>query len=437
MKHPLNHLKNIKYLIFFSFLFPTFDSFDGLFGFSAGTVLFRLLIIFLLSLFFIKNLTKIVLINSLHKNFLKIIFIYFLIFLFLVSWSLVSDFNNLVMRDIFELHRPFYYGLIVIVSMILWNNDHLFHKYIISTLTFITFIEITLAFLHPIRIPLIQEILMFYTKTPNALGYRSTGTFGNPYDFGVIMIFFTFLLLQRFKFEKKYFFAILLTLSFFGILLSQSKTALFIFIFCSIYSFSLSIFINNNIKSLSKYFFALVSVMFLGIFFYQEIYIFYTEKFIYMDKAFDLNRVIRKSFQEGNRLYDLFWVLERYSNANLLDWLFGLGIGKGIYDDIEFGYAIYLYRYGIVGLILYLSLLISTFRISLKAYLRSKNKNMKNYEKLFFSFHIWSCGLIFGTLANNFIDQPRITFLYFTILGLCLGFLVSSNNEQNKNLDYV
>ena len=361
MKHTLNHLKNIKYLILFSFLFPTFDSFDGLFGFSGGTVVFRLLIISFLFIFFIKNCTKIILINSFHKNILKIIFIYLLIFLFLVSWSLVSDLNNIVLRDIFEIHRPFYYVLITIVSMIVWNNDKIFHKNIISILTLIAIVEIIFAFLHPNRIPFIQDILMFYTKTPNALGYRATGTFGNPYDFGIIMIFFTLLIFQRYKFEKKYIYLILAILCFIGMLLSQSKTALFIFIFCSVYSICLSILINYNIKYLSRTIFMLISLTAVGVLFYQEIYFFYTEKFIYMDKVFDLNRVMRKSFQYGNRLYDLFWVLERYSNANILNMLFGLGIGKGIYDDIEFGYAIYLYRYGLVGLILYSSTLLFAF----------------------------------------------------------------------------
>jgi len=434
MINPINHIKNIKYYLIFIILFPTFDLFDGFFGFSGGTVIFRLIIILLLASFFLKYYHKINLINDQHRTFINLLFSFFLLFLFLVSWSLFYDLDNIIIRDIFELHRPLYYSLIIMISMILWSNDILLHKYIIRVLIVIATFEIVLAFLHINRVNLLQNVLTLYTKKPNAFGYRSTGTFGNPYDYGIVMIFFTFIIFQSYRLEKKYYLAALSILSFIAILLSQSKTAIYVFIFCVFYCILFLIVTHFNVKDLSKYFAIIFIVTALGIVYYQDIYNYFIDQFVYMERAFDIKRLIRKSFQSGNRLYDLFWVIERYKNANILNWLFGLGIGKGIYDDIEFGYALYLYRYGLVGLILYISILFTGVIISYKAFKKAKNSGMKNYNKLFFAYHIWSFGLIIGTFANNFIDQPRITFLYFTFFGMCLGYLLSNFSDKDYNI---
>jgi hypothetical protein len=317
--------------------------------------------------------------------------------------------------------------------MIIAKDERLLYKNFLLPLIIIISIEAFLAFMHPLRIPIFQNLFMFYTKTPNALGYRSTGTFGNPYDFGVVMVFLTVLSFQIFLGKKNIYFFTFFMFCLLSMLLSQSKTALFIFISCFFYGSTLSLIINRNLKIISKFFLGMIVAIFIGIYFYEDIYKLWVENFIYMDRAFDFERVIRKSFQTGNRLYDLLWVLERYESANLLNWLFGLGIGKGIYDDIEFGYAIYLYRYGIIGLFMYISILSGVYLLSFKSLIVSKNLKLDNYKKLFYAFHIWSFGLIVGTLANNFIDQPRITFLYFSLVGLSLGFLISSYKTRFTN----
>ena len=434
MQNAAFHFQKFKYLILFSFLFPTFDSFDGLFGFSAGAVFFRIILISFLLYYFFKFYFKIKVENYFHHNTVKLVFLFFLVFSFLVSFSLMAGINNLVLRDIFELHRPLYYSLIVITGMIISHDSELLKKNILSLFMFIIIVETILAVMHPLRIPFFQNLFMFYTKTPNALGYRSTGTFGNPYDFGVVMVFLIVLASQIFLDKKKIYYLAILLFSLFAMLLSQSKTALFIFIFCFLYGVSLSVILNRNVKIFLQLVISACVLILTAIFFYEDIYLLWVDNFIYMDRAFDIERVIRKSFQTGNRLYDLLWVLERYQNANLLNWFFGLGIGKGIYDDIEFGYAIYLYRYGIVGLFMYISILISVYIISLKSLIISRTLKLNHYKNLFYSFHIWSFGLIIGTLANNFIDQPRITFLYFSLFGLSLGFMISI--AKSKPLNY-
>ena len=44
----------------------------------------------------------------------------------------------------------------------------------------------------------------------------------------------------------------------------------------------------------------------------------------------------------------------KFLNENIFGILFGVGIGKALNDDIEFGYANYIYRYGICGLLIYI-----------------------------------------------------------------------------------
>ena len=128
--------KYFSYLILVNFLFPTFDGFDHLFGYAGGTVFFRLLIIIMILVALaIINFT-IPVYNKRHYEILIFLTILFMTFLFLVNWSLVNSFSNIISRDIFEIHRPFYYFMLIVYPLIFVWDEQVIIKYVYKTIIF-------------------------------------------------------------------------------------------------------------------------------------------------------------------------------------------------------------------------------------------------------------------------------------------------------------
>ena len=110
---------------------------------------------------------------------------------------------------------------------------------------------------------------------------------------------------------------------------------------------------------MSKFLFILlftVLSLFGTILFFDNVDNYFKNNFSYLHSTnvLELERLYKSSFDKGNRLDDLNYAINEISKQNIFGILFGVGIGKALNDDIEFGYANYIYRYGICGLLIYI-----------------------------------------------------------------------------------
>ena len=428
--------KYFSYLILVNFLFPTFDGFDHLFGYAGGTVFFRLLIIIMILVALaIINFT-IPVYNKRHYEILIFLTILFMTFLFLVNWSLVNSFSNIISRDIFEIHRPFYYFMLIVYPLIFVWDEQVIIKYVYKTIIFIIIIQLVIGLLHTINYSWFSNLIIIYTKFSNSISHRATGTFGNPYDYGVFMIF-SLIFSAYYAFKNKpnillYMFALF---CFIAVLISQSKTAFYVVFPAIFYALFFGI-IHSRGKfiNLMLMIFFLSSVLTLSYIYKDNLLNYFTENLTYLASTdtLDLEKLYSKSFESRNRLDDLKWVINRLSESSVLNMILGVEIGKSLNDDIEFGYAVFLFRYGMIGLVIYISFFVIAIVYSYLAYKKAKRRRCIEVESLFFALHVWSVSLVIATVANNFIDQPRHTFFFFTMVGLAISYQLPINHMKES-----
>jgi hypothetical protein len=419
-------IKYFTYLILVNFLFPTFDGYDHLFGFSGGTVIFRLLIMVMIIVALVIIKFKIPVYNKEHYHILIFISILFAVFFFLVNWSLVNNIANIIFRDVFELHRPFYYFMLMVYPLIFVWDEKIIIRNVFKTIIFIIIIQIITGILHSQNYSWFSNLIIIYTKFSNSISHRATGTFGNPYDYGVFMIF-SLILSAYYAIKNKFniLFCLLALFCFNAVLISQSKTAFYVvfpaimyaLLFCVIHS-------RKKFINLMLIIVLLSSVLTLSYIYKDNLLRYFTQNLTYLASTdtLELEKLYNKSLENRNRLDDLLWVIKELSESNVMQIMFGVQIGKSVNDDIEFGYAVFLYRYGLIGLAIYISFFLIAIVYSSLAYIKAKRRKCIEVESLFFAFHVWSVSLLIATVANNFIDQPRHTFFFFTMVGLSISY---------------
>ena len=161
----------------------------------------------------------------------------FTMFMGLVCWSLINNISQVIARDTFELHRPFYYALLIFYPLLFrWNNSIIKNR-VFKPILYIIIIQLIIGSLHAIHPSWFEDIIIIYTKKANSISHRVTGTFGNPYDYGIFMIF-SFILSAYYAIKVRskiiyYLFALFCLLA---VLLSQSKIALYIVITAIMYA---------------------------------------------------------------------------------------------------------------------------------------------------------------------------------------------------------
>ena len=112
--------------------------------------------------------------------------------MFLVNWSLSNSASTAIYRDFSNYTSLFITGLLIFAPLFFIWNEKSIKRNFINILIIIIILQTIIGYLHSKM--LIQEyhILEFYTKIKNVFSARAIGTFGNPYDYGVFMIFSTF-----------------------------------------------------------------------------------------------------------------------------------------------------------------------------------------------------------------------------------------------------
>ncbi|WP_158859871.1 hypothetical protein [Lunatibacter salilacus] len=119
------------------------------------------------------------------------------------------------------------------------------------------------------------------------------------------------------------------------------------------------------------------------------------------------------------RYQQLLWVLENQFSIPLI----GVGIGKSTGPQLESFYALYLYRYGIIGILLYVILLVATYLMSLKSYKKAIRDKDYGVAAFFISFSIFCFILPLTSVSSVITDQPRFVILYYGTIGVMVRYL--------------
>jgi len=400
---------------FYAMFFPTFFSVLG----SSGVFVVNGLLLVLMPLFLLlrrKTLLRLFSMcprEALYFPAAMTLFIVHLPIAMLIG--LLYGNIDLTFRDFFEYYRPVFYVLTFVVAFIVFSHTSYLEKFE-TTLVF-CFIGIAAFGLNHF-LGVVDPLTELYTKEKNILSRRVSTPFINPYDFAFIMSFFIVYFLSKFLFAKK--FGLLLLASMLLFFLPQSKSIAVALLFSlgvlfpilmTLFCFRLRSMTVS--MSLMKYFFLALVAIFL----FALSFSFLLENFAYLVNQFvillDGGGVGRSA---NIRLEQFLFAMDKAALHPLI-LLFGNGPAKGEMEFVESIYNYQFYRYGLVGAILYFAfpLLVST--IFLWKILKAIGRQHSRFP-LFFSLFIWLLMLPISSIGNNFTEQVRSSFFFYSILGI-------------------
>ena len=337
--------------------------------------------------------------------------------------------NNLVIRDFFELHRPFYFIIIFTTSYFFFSKN--FHEpNIKSTIICIFIILATMGYFQFFNFNF--TFYNLYTKEENLLSGRIAAPFPNPYDYGFVMIFMSLYFMCLYLNTGKKIYLIFVTFSAILIAFTQSRSMLFSFVLTNIVI--LPVFASFVFGSLFRGKFSQIDlrivlvpliILFLGLMFILT----FQDNFLYLVRG--IAKIMANPMYNGvtsNRIDQLAYILSEISNNSLL-MLFGNGPAKGEMDDVESIYSYFLFRYGLIGLLV--GFLFPALYSSYCSQMVAKTYARGSYEYILFrSLQLWFLVVPLISLGNNHTEQIRVSFLYTLLLGLVAARVDASRRTQ-------
>ena len=339
-----------------------------------------------------------------------VIFTYFLI---ATIFSLLNDAANseIIVSDFFELLKPLSFILFYWLYRYSYIDVSIIERNTIRALWYIfIFLSIwsILSFIFPsILYPL--ELLLY--KRENMLVHRgkAIGSFSQTYHFAytlLLPIAMSFIVFIQ-KTNLKYFVVFLLLLG--SLLLTQSRSMYLCTAICLFLCICIPINYRNVKTTLKTILLISSFIIIMG-----SVVLYYFED-ISKNLSYAVNGLELMMQGENNsvniRQSQVQWVVENNPYG-----LIGAGIGKGVIM-LESFYALYYYRYGIIGIALSL---IITLYTALIAYKIAKKEYYGNRNVSFFYYSLFIFYLItpLATSSSCHMDSPKISFLFYGLMGL-------------------
>lgn len=333
----------------------------------------------------------------------------------LVMLSAISIFASPVLTtsDLLEVPRLLMYSVLFLTGYLIdWKRSDI-TKYIILPIFFFTTIEIILAFGQYVRFEPLMIILRWYSSTRLLSTTRVVGTFGNPYMFAIYLIlplsYCTHYLLISSNRILRLISIVLSLLTTLMILFTQSRSVLIVLFGTSIY-----MGIALLLTSRDRFIRYLIFGMFITL--VSSILLLLFIDLTYLSRG--VQTILRRGITNVPAAKSRF---ETYQFAISLflqrPWI-GWGPAKTVIPYIENNYILYLFRYGVFGLILFVTLLFHFFTVSFRRYNHMAQDNSNIIPSFYFSIHIWIVSLIAGSLTNDFIANPRIYPILFLLFGV-------------------
>lgn len=385
---------------------------------SAGILIIHLIIVlFTLQILNKYYGNKILLNGKTLTIFLVLMIIFFFQIIFSIIISSIKSDGIIFLRDTYELYRPISYFSSFLLGYLVSKSNNFHFK--LDRLMLIM-LSILLIFSLIDLFDLYNPFLELYSKTANINSSRVSAPFVNPYDFAFnafcLNIFFSI----RFFFKRNLSSLLLLFISFFLLLIPQSRSVLVASMFAYIFVFPIVLISYNNYNARGKlgypllaYIVSLVFLIFLAVSIFTEL----KREFPYL-----IDQIIL-FFQNGDvgnsgsiRIKQIMFALEK-SSKNLIIILFGNGPSKLEMEYVESMYAYQFFRYGIFGFILYTFTPITLF---IKCTIKNIKCNNLQFEKVHFNitFLLFLISLPVLFIGNNFTEQVRSSFIFYSFAGI-------------------
>lgn len=401
--------------ILFALFFPSFESYLG----STGAIIVNGLIIALLGFYFLALKRGQISLQNSSKSFFWLYALIFVAFFVHILFSmLVGVFFggiSLIFRDIFELHRPLLYFLCFALGYAAFGSRHQVSNFD-SLLSWIFGLLVIFGLLQFFK--LLEPVSALYTKQSNINSFRVATPFTNPYDYAFVMSFFVFFFFTKVVYRSRWF-LFPLFVAFLMLVLPQSRSVVAGFIvgfFVLMPAILYLVGVNFSRLTISKAFARFCLIFTAGLIVLVALLPLMIDNLYYL--TYQFVRLI-ESGQIGNsagmRLEQFQFALSKASNPIIF--IFGNGPAKSEMEFVESIYTYQLYRYGVVGLLFYFAVPLCTAIYLAWKVLRSIDRRSEQYP-LFLAIIAWLVTLPFMLIGNNFTEQVRVSFFYYSLLGV-------------------
>lgn len=430
----LSRYRLFSVVFLFALFFPFFLSYIG----TAGAILVNGgLILGLIQCLFIFKSPKFVFDSTYHKQTFMAILTIFVFFFFHIALSMLIGVSvggvNIIQRDFYEFHRPVLYLLVFVFSFTVFYRDGLVLKF--ERLLFFAFVILVLIGLNQ-YVGFYDYVSQLYTKQHNINSRRVAAPFLNPYDYAFMMSFFVLYFFLKMIYSAIIFIIPLtLALSMFVLPQSRSVAGTFLVGFFVVLPLVLlllefdfkKLFVPK--KLLLTFFLMLLAIILfvLSVPYLLENFPYLTDQFVRFLQGGGVGR-------SGNiRLEQFLFALEKaFSNPLIL--LFGNGPAKSELEFVESIYNYQFYRYGLVGFLLYFLLLICLGSCFAWKVLKNIGRQHPSYP-IFLALLVWFLIIPLMSIGNNFTEQVRLSFFFYTMLGfLSANFTLANQNAKRALL---
>jgi O-antigen ligase len=332
--------------------------------------------------------------------------------------------RNVVIQDVLEFTRWIMYVPLFIVGVTISKNNlqSVFKSYEIALLLIATYT--LLLFLNVFDLKIISSSIYDLTKSRGleneaaAVGlFRIASTFGNPNYLGIFFVIsFSFLASKVLFYREKlrYIFGCVLLMML--IIITGSRTAM------------ISLIIVLQVISVIAYFsmpsilskllvVAQILIGLLGVFYFYN---------NWMDLFWRFNNTdnILESFGARTEAWsDAYKIII----SSPLFMVFGYGSDKENYQSLDNNYITFLFKNGIIGLILFITIIVSSIIKSLK------NLSSNDVEYKFLGSTVLCSTLVMATASLSSIPyhHTQLAMMYFIFLGASY----SQNNNKTRNVN--
>lgn len=384
-------------LLYFNLLLPVFTPWTNN---TTGSILHNLILIVLCSYNFFK-FRYVEFMNI--KNY---VFYLNIFYIFIICISSFLNLNHIIIRDLFEFQRPCFYLLAFFTGQLYFYKrkiENINRDFIIFFLVVI-FISLLKVF------DTDNSLFYLYQRASLANKVRLSGTFISPYDFAFFLIFPIYFFIEIYLKSRKKIFLILSLVCFILIIFTESKSQIITLIISMIIYINIKFFFDKSeFKILLKYLIIiLVVVGFSIVTFKNEI----AKRIPYL--YFGLLRMLEGGIQNdpsGNIR------MNQYLKAFEIFKFWGYGPAKISGLSFENQYSLYIYRYGILGIIYNIILIFGNFNLS---YILLRKIKQRELKEIVNAFAIFCFSLPIAMLANNMTDQLKISYFIYFILGIVI-----------------
>ncbi len=402
-------------LALFALFFPTFDAIldkTGAMLVNGGLIV--------LSAFFILLLHggKISLPEKERWTWIKVFFGIYALYALLILGSSLFLSEDVIGRDLYEIHRPVLYFLLV-VFFISWFRSVSDLK-LVETFLVIFFFE---AFILGIltMIPPLHPFVSFFTQREVIATRRLAAPFSNPYDLAfamTLLIYFfgyRFLLISSGRWKSSAGLMISLLL----LVMTQSRSVAGAMLVGMFFVLPCMLAINSwsRLRKLivPKHFFIFVFGIVLFVSSITTVYLVYRDEIGYLAAGFEkvLQGKRLKPLESRQKQLEFAW--DRASEDPFI-FFFGNGPSKTIMPYPESIYTYFIFRYGFVGL---LGVFFLPIILACAAGFRTMHSLSIQHRVLIMSFISWLLTMPIASVGNNFSEQVRLSFINCLVLA-CL-----------------